>query len=174
MLEATQEGVLVSDVDGMTTYVNPRMAAMVGYPGQEMVGTPVWNLISNESTPAAAAGLEACRAGVAGIYQLQLCRKDGSTLWAVVTASPITDSRGSYTGALVMITDITEKRRTEKHLAHMTDLLTRTQEVSKTGGWEYDTATGRLVWTCLLYTSDAADEEDSVDLGGRRIIKKKK
>ena len=31
------------------------------------------------------------------------------------------------------------------------------------------------VWgnNCLLYTSDAADEEDSVDLGGRRIIKKK-
>ena len=27
---------------------------------------------------------------------------------------------------------------------------------------------------CLLYTSDAADEEDSVDLGGRRILKKKK
>ena len=26
---------------------------------------------------------------------------------------------------------------------------------------------------CLLYTSDAADEEDSVDLGGPRIIKKK-
>ena len=38
---------------------------------------------------------------------------------------------------------------------------------------------GRLMTTkqrnvCLLYTSDAADEEDSVDLGGRRIIKKKK
>ena len=28
-------------------------------------------------------------------------------------------------------------------------------------------------WNCLLYTSDAADEEDSVDLGGRRIHKKK-
>eukprot|EP00656_Telonema_subtile_P028746 TRINITY_DN31357_c0_g2_i1.p1 TRINITY_DN31357_c0_g2~~TRINITY_DN31357_c0_g2_i1.p1 ORF type:complete len:124 (+),score=1.32 TRINITY_DN31357_c0_g2_i1:213-584(+) len=27
---------------------------------------------------------------------------------------------------------------------------------------------------CLLYTSDAADEEDSGDLGGRRLIKKKK
>ena len=26
---------------------------------------------------------------------------------------------------------------------------------------------------CLLYTSDAADERTSVDLGGRRIIKKK-
>ena len=30
----------------------------------------------------------------------------------------------------------------------------------------------RMVKGCLLYTSDAADEEDSVDLGGRRIIKK--
>ena len=32
---------------------------------------------------------------------------------------------------------------------------------------------GRGGLICLLYTSDAADEEDSVDLGGRRIIKKK-
>ena len=31
-----------------------------------------------------------------------------------------------------------------------------------------------LFGSCLLYTSDAADERSSVDLGGRRIIKKKK
>ena len=30
-----------------------------------------------------------------------------------------------------------------------------------------------LNYSCLLYTSDAADERSSVDLGGRRIIKKK-
>ena len=28
--------------------------------------------------------------------------------------------------------------------------------------------------SCLLYTSDAADEEDSVDLGGLRFLKKQK
>ena len=31
-----------------------------------------------------------------------------------------------------------------------------------------------IINSCLLYTSDAADERSSVDLGGRRIIKKKK
>ncbi len=31
-----------------------------------------------------------------------------------------------------------------------------------------------LFWHCLLYTSDAADESSRVDLGGRRIIKKKR
>src|SRR5665809_111506 len=30
----------------------------------------------------------------------------------------------------------------------------------------------RLTWTCLLYTSDAADDLLCVDLGGRRMIKK--
>ena len=35
-------------------------------------------------------------------------------------------------------------------------------------------AANALVSSCLLYTSDAADERSSVDLGGRRIIKKKK
>eukprot|EP00831_Metopus_contortus_P065482 TRINITY_DN58497_c0_g1_i2.p2 TRINITY_DN58497_c0_g1~~TRINITY_DN58497_c0_g1_i2.p2 ORF type:complete len:120 (-),score=40.87 TRINITY_DN58497_c0_g1_i2:31-390(-) len=34
--------------------------------------------------------------------------------------------------------------------------------------------TGLTVNTCLLYTSDAADDTPCVDLGGRRIIKKKK
>ena len=34
--------------------------------------------------------------------------------------------------------------------------------------------TAFITYTCLLYTSDAADERSSVDLGGRRIIKKKK
>ena len=33
---------------------------------------------------------------------------------------------------------------------------------------------GNRYYNCLLYTSDAADEEDSVDLGGRRMLKKKK
>ena len=37
-----------------------------------------------------------------------------------------------------------------------------------------DDAVEALFGNCLLYTSDAADERSSVDLGGRRIIKKKK
>ena len=35
-------------------------------------------------------------------------------------------------------------------------------------------AVRKAFMACLLYTSDAADERSSVDLGGRRIIKKKK
>src|SRR5678809_10242 len=37
----------------------------------------------------------------------------------------------------------------------------------------YDASRKLILKGCLLYTSDAADERSSVDLGGRRIIKKK-
>ena len=41
-------------------------------------------------------------------------------------------------------------------------------------GFDLAYASARPIIICLLYTSDAADERSSVDLGGRRIIKKKK
>ena len=44
---------------------------------------------------------------------------------------------------------------------------------SKPGIVFLQTPIGPLSLSCLLYTSDAADERSSVDLGGRRIIKKK-
>ena len=58
-------------------------------------------------------------------------------------------------------------------------LVAGTQAVSAltflpAGSGNYVLGNGRLNMACLLYTSDAADERSSVDLGGRRIIKKKK
>ena len=43
----------------------------------------------------------------------------------------------------------------------------------KTMHWERAVLLFSQACDCLLYTSDAADERSSVDLGGRRIIKKK-
>src|SRR5678816_2863164 len=48
--------------------------------------------------------------------------------------------------------------------------------VSHAGCWNqtvFGPPAAVLCDSCLLYTSDAADERSSVDLGGRRIIKKK-
>ena len=46
-------------------------------------------------------------------------------------------------------------------------------EISKNGGTFADcTNEATEIATCLLYTSDAAAERSSVDLGGRRILKK--
>ena len=62
-------------------------------------------------------------------------------------------------------TSSTRASRTALHLRG-----TRERSSEHTGGGTTGT---RAPNGCLLYTSDAADERSSVDLGGRRIIKKK-
>ena len=74
-----------------------------------------------------------------------------------------------------------------KHVSDRKDLESKTETALKMSSWGvfwvvffsilregFETVIMLLAQDrgCLLYTSDAADEEDSVDLGGRRIIKK--
>ena len=63
---------------------------------------------------------------------------------------------------------------------NQSDLLTsiNLDDLVSSFGWQDYPFPARLLQKlflkpCLLYTSDAADERSSVDLGGRRIIKKK-
>ena len=51
-------------------------------------------------------------------------------------------------------------------------LIVNNKRANRKVGWLVLRCPGGLTG-CLLYTSDAADERSSVDLGGRRIIKKK-
>ena len=46
------------------------------------------------------------------------------------------------------------------------------EDILEAGGKYSDLLQVKPSYFCLLYTSDAADERSSVDLGGRRIIKK--
>ena len=61
-----------------------------------------------------------------------------------------------------------------------TDRLNRFENGNQDSRWSWGVTNtwgnSNFGWNngCLLYTSDAADERSSVDLGGRRIIKKKK
>ena len=54
-------------------------------------------------------------------------------------------------------------------------ILSHDQVLDNVWGYGYDGYANQIAvyMRCLLYTSDAADERSSVDLGGRRIIKKK-
>ena len=63
------------------------------------------------------------------------------------------------------------KRQDEDLARWIDDLAGRGYRRVRTGA--LGTTASLRVEACLLYTSDAADERSSVDLGGRRIIKKK-
>ena len=67
---------------------------------------------------------------------------------------------------MTTITLKTDKFRSEKPLAQMRKMFINANKKI------YKKSRATLLTCCLLYTSDAADDMQCVDLGGRRIIKK--
>jgi PAS domain-containing protein len=47
-------------------------------------------------------------------FDFRYRRKDGSTLWTIVSTSQILDERGQFMGAIAMITDITLRKQAEE------------------------------------------------------------
>lgn len=117
IVETAYEGIWLLDADARTTYVNQRLASMLGYSVEEMLGHPLSDFICDEGARSQAAhNWERRRQGVSEQHEFLFCRKDRSTLWTFVSACPLYDERHEFSGALGMITDITELKRTEKEL----------------------------------------------------------
>jgi PAS domain S-box-containing protein len=113
IVETAQEGIWTIDAEARTSFVNPKMAAMLGYAPEEMLGRPLLDFMDAEWRTHAAERLALRRDGVAEEHEFKFLRKDGSILWASLAATPIRDADGTYAGALAMVRDITEHHEAE-------------------------------------------------------------
>lgn len=109
LVQTANEGVWIIDRHGLTGYVNPAMAAMLGYEAQEMVGRdrlefidPHWHSIGKRK-------LRGDRVDKRERFDVQLRRKDGSPVWTIVSTAPILHADQAC-GLLVMVTDISDQR----------------------------------------------------------------
>lgn len=78
-------------------------------------------------------------------------RADGEVIVVGSRHALRSDPDGRPSAIIELNADITERKRAEQDLARTTALLERTQEISKTCGWEYDIDTGELTWTDETY-----------------------
>ncbi|MBI1849855.1 MAG: PAS domain S-box protein [Planctomycetes bacterium] len=123
MVSTAQEGIWLIDADARMGFVNQRIADLLGYTADELLGHPVLDFIHESSRAEAAQRFADRRTGVADPQDFHFRRKDGSDLWAIVATSPMHDRNGQFVGVLGMITDITERKRMEATLRKAHDDL---------------------------------------------------
>jgi diguanylate cyclase (GGDEF)-like protein/PAS domain S-box-containing protein len=110
IVETAFEGIWVIDAHHTTTFVNARMAEMLGYTVDEMLGKPIFNFLDDAARQKFAANQAARLEGRVAQHEIRCIRKDGSGCWTLIGVSPNFDAAGNYTGALAMVTDISERR----------------------------------------------------------------
>src|SRR5678815_5335812 len=95
-------------------------------------------------------------------------RRSSGTAWSrAPPRSPLLKGARSAACVRALPRAATSVRPTRAGAAVRTGVESRPMSQQPLGDAEY---APRDLWPCLLYTSDAADERSSVDLGGRRII----
>ena len=133
IVETSSEGLWMLDADHRTTFVNPRMAEILGLRPQDMLNRHPFEFTDEEGREAAQRALDRRRQGVRESYQSKFIRRDGSEVWAWQSASPLTNDDGSYAGSLAMVTDVTEYVLAERARDDLQSQLHQSQRLETVG-----------------------------------------
>ncbi|MGD0293786.1 MAG: SpoIIE family protein phosphatase [Terracidiphilus sp.] len=113
IVETAYEGIWKVNANFETTLVNDRMAELLGYTVQEMMGRPLFDFLFESDIEQKKSQMERRRRGVSEQIESRYRKKDGEALWARVTTSPIIGDDGSFEGALAMVSDMSDQKRAE-------------------------------------------------------------
>lgn len=110
MVETTHEGLCLVDLRSRVTYVNSRLCEMLGSEPEELLGRRSYELFGKQTGTVLADGAQCC--GISS-RDVPLRRRDGTTLWAMLSAAPMIDDGGRPSGMLTMVSDVTERKRSQ-------------------------------------------------------------
>jgi len=152
LLDLAHDAVIVRDpVESRVRFWNREAEAIYGYSRAEAIGRLTYELLETVF-PETAHAVDAALAWE-GQWdgELRHTRKDGTVIVVSSRQALARDEDGRPIAIIELNSDITERKRAEEQLAHTRALLERTEEITTTGGWEYDLATGATTWTDEVY-----------------------
>jgi len=151
IVDTANEGVWMLGEDLMTTFVNARMAEMIGYRTQEMISQPVAAFMFEEDVPDHQRRMENRRRGLSEHYERRYRHKNEQTVWTLVSAVPILDAGQNFKGTFAMFTDITKRKRVEEALRKSEKDLKEAQRLGRLGSWDWDATTDTIKWSEEYY-----------------------
>ncbi len=115
IVETSQEGIWSMDGTRRTTYVNEKLAKMLGYKAREMIGKHVTSIMYNEDIPIHEKRMKNRSEGFGEHYEQKFRHRDDFPVWCMISATPLINEKGLFEGSFAMITDITDKKEQKQH-----------------------------------------------------------
>lgn len=124
IVETANEGIWITDTEEVTTFVNQKMAEMLGYTTEEMIGKSAFDFVDKDDMESSRIRTKSQHEGIKEKgYEMKFCRKDGSIVWSLVSSTPLIDAEGKHTGNMSMYSDITQCKKAEKELKRTNEEL---------------------------------------------------
>jgi PAS domain S-box-containing protein len=116
IIETTNEGVWLVDAESNTTFMNRRMAQMLGSEADVAICNSLNGFLDEAGRAKLAAQNERLEEKQ---IEVQYKRADGTILWALVGKTPLFDGTGQYEGSLCMVRDITDRKQASQGLQEL-------------------------------------------------------
>ncbi|MBD2576655.1 PAS domain S-box protein [Oscillatoria sp. FACHB-1406] len=123
IVEASNEGIWAIDAQHQTTFVNPKMAQMLGYTSVELLEMPSSAFLNGEWEAVVHSYLDRRDPDSQRQFDCLLRDRSGREVWVLLSTTPIFDETGNYAGALAILADITERKQVELELENTTSRL---------------------------------------------------
>src|SRR5215468_10665766 len=151
LIETANEGIWLVDTEANTIYVNERMASMLGYSADEIIGRKGLDFCYEQDRPRAIDLFYGCIIGSSQEFDFRFPCKDGSELLVLASTSPVYDTHGEIAGAMGMFTDITERKRAEEALRESERRLKLSLAAGRAGTWEWRIKEDKLIGSDEYY-----------------------
>jgi PAS domain S-box-containing protein len=123
LVENLNEGILTVDEDGRITFANPRMAAILRCPVEDLTGSPIAAFFDPAHEHSTLQYPIRRQTGQQEEFELDMLCSDGSRVHTLMATSPIIDANGDPKGILAGVMDITERKRAEQDLRSRNEQL---------------------------------------------------
>ena len=110
LFETSAEGILSTDEEENIVLVNPHMVEMTGYSEGELLKMKYIDLLPEDELEDHIQKMKRRKQNFTDVYERKLRTKDGKIIWTMVSASPLKDKDGNFTGSFGTFTDITERK----------------------------------------------------------------
>lgn len=128
IVETAQEGIWLIDADNKTSFVNKKMADILEYSPEEMIGKKNSYFLDAEWKQIAHETITRRKLGITENIQFKYVTKNGKEVWTNLSTNPLFDDQGLYNGALAMVTDITESKKVKQHLQLLESVIINTND----------------------------------------------
>jgi PAS domain S-box-containing protein len=141
LAESIQDVIWTMDLDFRFTYISPAAFSMQGWTPEELMTLGLGDIVSPSSLEKVFVKLqEELELGRqrgsytrAATLELELFRKDRSTIWAEVTASFILEENGQPAGILGVTRDITERKKAQEEKDKLLERLNQSKKMEAIG-----------------------------------------
>jgi len=147
IVEMSQEGIWLTDENKKTTFVNKKMAEILEYSPEEMMGKEILFFMDEEGKNITSELILKKRKGQTNQRQHKYISKSGKEIWANVVENPFMDKTGISKGRMTMVTDITERKKNKEKLEQLNEELAFQNEEKENRAAELITTNKELLKT---------------------------